>query len=160
MRANVVVAVTIFAALGSGLMGGVFFTFSNFVMPGLARLPPAQGVAAMQSINVTVLNPLFLALFVATGAASGFLVLMGGWRWREPGVIYLVAGGLLYLGGIIAVTAGANVPRNNALLALPADSPEAARYWVSYLSSWVAWNHVRAVSGLGALVSFILALRS
>lgn len=31
-------------------MGGVFFAFSTFVMDGLRRLPPAQGIAAMQSI--------------------------------------------------------------------------------------------------------------
>ena len=30
-------------AVGCGLVGGVFFAFSSFVMPALKRLPPAEG---------------------------------------------------------------------------------------------------------------------
>jgi len=33
-------ALTLFAALGCGLVGGVFFAFSTFVMKALSRLPP------------------------------------------------------------------------------------------------------------------------
>jgi uncharacterized membrane protein len=49
-------ALTLFSALGCGLIGGVFFAFPSFVMNALARLPAAQGIAAMQSINVVVIN--------------------------------------------------------------------------------------------------------
>src|SRR5436190_5913255 len=45
---------TLGSTLGCGLIAGVFFAFSSFVMPALAKLPPAQGLAAMQSINVVV----------------------------------------------------------------------------------------------------------
>ena len=38
---------TLIAAIGCGLVAGVFFAFSSFVMKALARLQPAQGVAAM-----------------------------------------------------------------------------------------------------------------
>ena len=48
---NPIHLLTFIAALGSGLVAGIFFAFSNFVMKALARVPPAQGVAAMQSIN-------------------------------------------------------------------------------------------------------------
>ena len=45
-------------ALGCGLMAGFFLAFSNCVMKSLARLPPAQGSAAMQGMNVAVIiNP-------------------------------------------------------------------------------------------------------
>ena len=44
------------SALGSGLVGGIFFAFSSFIMKAVARVPPAHGIAVMQSINVTVLN--------------------------------------------------------------------------------------------------------
>jgi len=56
------IAVTFVAALGSGLMAGAFFAFSTFVMKALARLPAAAGIAAMQWINVAVINPLFLGV--------------------------------------------------------------------------------------------------
>jgi hypothetical protein len=40
-------------------MPGVFFAFSSFVMAALRRLPAAQGIAAMQSIHVTAVTPVF-----------------------------------------------------------------------------------------------------
>jgi len=40
-------ALTLLVAIGCGIVGGVFFGFSTFVMKALARLPAAQGLAAM-----------------------------------------------------------------------------------------------------------------
>lgn len=57
---------TVLSALGCGLMAGVFFAFSTFVMKALGALPPAQGIAAMQSINVAVINRWFMAAFFGT----------------------------------------------------------------------------------------------
>lgn len=58
---------SILAMLGCGMIGGVFFAFSSFVMRALARLPDAQGLAAMQSINFVVLNWHFLGMVTARG---------------------------------------------------------------------------------------------
>ena len=63
-------AFTVLAALGSGLVAGLFFGFSTAVMKALARLPPAQGMKAMQDINVVILNPVFLAVFMGTALIS------------------------------------------------------------------------------------------
>jgi uncharacterized membrane protein len=60
---------TLVAALGCGLIAGVFFAFSTFVMSALARLQPAQGIAAFQAINITVYNPWFMGTFLGTAAA-------------------------------------------------------------------------------------------
>ena len=58
------------ALLGSALVGGVFFAFSSFVMKALARMPSSEGIAAMQSINVVVINPAFLGAFIGTALLS------------------------------------------------------------------------------------------
>jgi uncharacterized membrane protein len=55
-------ALTLFAALGCGVVAGVFFAFSAFVMRALARLPAQQGIAAMQAINVAAVTPVFIRL--------------------------------------------------------------------------------------------------
>ena len=55
-------ALALLACVGAGTVGGVFFAFSTFVMKALAQLPARQGIAAMQRINVVVLNPLFLGV--------------------------------------------------------------------------------------------------
>src|SRR5262245_47141884 len=108
MRTNMVdrlfFALTLFSALGCGLIAGVFFAFSSFVMNALARLPSAQGIAAMQSINVVVINPLFMTAFLGTAAACALLAVSSLLRWREPGAVYILAGSLLYLVGVILVT--------------------------------------------------------
>ena len=83
-------ALKLVAMLGCGLMAGVFFAFSTFVMPALARLQPAQGIAAMQSINITVINPLFMGVFL--GMAVACLVLTGSAlsKWHQPGAAYML----------------------------------------------------------------------
>ena len=149
---------TFFAALGCGLMAGLFFAFSNFVMKALVRLRPDNGIAAMQSINVAVLNPMFLALFLGTAAASVFLVIYSLVRWPHPGAGWLLTGGTLYLIGNVVVTAAFNVHRNDALARIDASNPEADRAWRDYVAGWTRWNHVRTIAGLAAAASFAMAL--
>jgi uncharacterized membrane protein len=76
-------ALTLAAALGCATMAGVFYAFSAFVMDGLARLPHAQGIAAMQSINVTAVRPAFMTGFVGTAAICAVLVVWALATWGE-----------------------------------------------------------------------------
>ena len=155
---NLFFTLTLLSALGCGLMAGVFFIFSNTVMSALARLQPPQGIAAMQSINRTILNPLFFVAFLGTAATSILLAISLLWRWQQPGAVYLLAGSLLYLVGAILVTIVFNVPMNEALETVEPESVEAANLWTRYLTNWTAWNHVRTVASFLGAVSFILAL--
>jgi len=149
---------TLCAALGSGLIAGVFFAFSTFVMKAFARLPPAEGIAAMQTVNVTVLNPWFMTAFFGTAVLCVLAVLYSLSRWNDPGAVYLFAGGVLYLAGSLAVTIAFNVPRNQALASVARTAPEGAKLWADYLVGWTAWNHVRTVASLAAAASFGIAL--
>jgi len=158
MNDILLLALTLVSALGCGLVAGVFFAFSTFVMPALARLPPAQGIAAMQSINITVINPLFMGALFGTAAASVFLAVTALQSWQEPGAVYLLAGSLLYVLGTVGVTIGLNVPLNNALAAVVADSAEGAQLWRHYLAKWTAWNHVRTAAALAAAAGLTIAL--
>lgn len=150
---------TFTVALGSGLIAGTFFAFSTFVMGALARLPVPQGIAAMQSINVVVINPLFLGVFIGTAILVALLAVMACLNWSAPGTLYLLAGAALYLAGCFLVTMVGNVPLNNALDAVAPDSAEGAALWMRYLQSWNFWNHVRGGASLLASAVFILALR-
>jgi uncharacterized membrane protein len=150
--------VTLLSALGCGLIAGAFFAFSTFVMKALGALSPALGIAAMQSINVVVINPWFMTPFVGTAAVSVAMAIVSLLRWHDPRAPYWLAGALLYLVGTFLVTMVFNVPRNDALAVVAPASPEAARLWVSYLSIWTAWNHVRMLAAIAAAASFTLAL--
>jgi uncharacterized membrane protein len=152
-------ALKLFAALGCGLIAGVFFAFSSFVMSALARIQPAQGISAMQSINVAVINPLFMVVFLGTAAACLFLAASSLFRWHQPGAVFLLVGGLLYLVGTFLVTMVFNVPLNDALAKVDPGNLESANLWTSYVSRWTVWNHVRTVAALAAAALFTFALR-
>jgi len=147
------------AALGSGLMAGVFFAFSAFVMDGLARLPALSGLTAMQSINRAATSPLILAaLFGTTLVCIGLAVWAVAIGKGEASVGWVASGSGLYLIGGLGVTVARNVPMNEALAKVdPGRHPEAGAHWENYLARWTAWNHVRTVASLGASVLLIVA---
>ncbi len=158
MISGVFFTLTFAAAIGSGLVAGVFFAFSTFVMAALARIPPEQGISAMQSINITVINPVFFLAFLGTGALCLALAAGALFRWGQPGAALILAASLIYLAGAIGVTMVANVPLNDALAAVSPGTPEAAALWQRYLDVWTAWNHARTVAPLGAAILFTIAL--
>jgi uncharacterized membrane protein len=152
-------ALTLISAIGCGLVGGVFLAFSSFVMSALGRLRPEHGIAAMQSINITVINPLFLGLFMGMGGFCILLTVFGVTRWQEPGMLFLLAGAALYVIGTIAVTMICNVPQNDALAAIEPASVPGADLWQSYLANWTMWNHVRTIAATLSAIAFTLAFR-
>jgi len=151
-------ALTLLSALGCGLMAGLFFAFSVAVMGALAHIAPAAAIAAMQSINRVILNPVFLSVFMGTAAACGLLAVSALSRWNDPAAVSLLAGGLLYVVGGFLVTIVFNVPMNNALAVVDPASTEGASYWTRYLTHWTAWNHLRTVACLAAAAALTIAL--
>lgn len=151
-------ALKLFAALGCGLVAGIFFAFSTFVMSALARIQPKEGIAAMQSINITVINPWFMVAFFGTGAACIFLAGSSLLKWHQPSAAYLLAGSLLYLVGTLGVTIVFNVPLNDALAIVEPGSTDGVNLWSNYLTNWTNWNHIRTAAALAAAASLTIAL--
>ncbi len=149
---------TLLSALGCGLVAGAFFAFSAFVMAALDRLPPAQGIAAMKSINVTAVTFWFMGAIFGTAVLCLVLAVLSVRMWGEPGSAFLLAGALIYLVITVGVTIAFNVPLNDALAMVDADSTEGAAKWATYVPDWTAWNHVRTVGALLATASLIAGL--
>ena len=146
------------ALLGSALVGGVFFAFSSFIMKALADVPSAEGIGAMQSINVVVINPSFLGAFFGTAMLS---LVAGGLAladWGRPSASFFLGGALFYLVGTILVTMLGNVPLNNRLAAMSATDPGAREVWEHYLGRWTMWNHVRTAAATVAALLYTLGL--
>jgi uncharacterized membrane protein len=157
---GILFGLTLATAVACGLNGGVFFAFSTFVMAGLGRLKPSEGAAAMQSINITAVTPLFMTALFGTGLACLVLIGWGFAELDEPYAGYLIAAGAIYLIGEIALTGGYHVPRNNALARVDPASEEGARVWRTYLVEWTRMNHVRTAAGLAASALLALALQA
>lgn len=148
----------ILAIIGAGLTAGIFFAFSTFVMAALARIPPEQGIAAMNSINITVINPWFFSVFFGTPIVCAILAVMALLKWSEPGTALILAGCLIYILGSLVVTMVFNVPLNNALAAVTSAAGEGGALWTRYLSEWTFWNTVRTIAPLLAMLLFIIAM--
>jgi uncharacterized membrane protein len=128
-------------------------------MKALARLQPAQGIAAMQSINVMAVTPVFMTALLGTAVACVAVAVWALADWHDSYGPWLLAGSVLYLVGTIGLTIGYHVPRNDALAAVePADHGAEAR-WRRYVAEWTRWNHVRVVAALAAAGVLSQALR-
>jgi uncharacterized membrane protein len=149
-----------FAVIGCGLMAGVYFAFSAFVMTALSRIGRASGAAAMNSINTVILRSCFMPLFLGTTLVALGLAAVALLRWGRPGAAPMLAGGLVYVLGMFVVTMRCNVPLNNALQAVDAGKPEAETTWARYVREWTSWNHVRTVASTAACALFVAALTS
>jgi len=147
-----------FCALGCGLIAGVYFAFSAFVMTALGRIDQAQGICAMNGINSTILRSLFMPLFFGTTLASLVLAAVALFRWGRPGATAMLAGGLIYVAGMFLCTIFFNVPLNNALAVVEPASVEAASVWGRYRDRWTVWNHVRTIASTAACALYIAAL--
>lgn len=147
------------AIVGTGMVAGVFFAFSGFVMQGFDRLSPADAARAMREVNVTALRaPLMLAIF-ATALLVAILFVFALLGVPDGGTQWAIAGAALYLVGVIGVTGGANVPRNNRLAAVAeSDAAALAGAWRAFQPGWAAWNHVRTLSSTAACLCLVFAL--
>ncbi len=146
------------ALLGSALIGGVFFAFSSFVMKALERVPSSEGIAAMQSINVVVINPSFLGAFMGTALLSLGVIALALARWSHPSTMFFLGGAIFYFAGTFLVTMVGNVPLNDQLAAVSATDPAAVELWEHYLARWTMWNHVRTAAAMVAALLYTLGL--
>jgi uncharacterized membrane protein len=149
---------TLITALRCGLVAGVFFAFSSFVMAALRRLKSEEGIAAIQSINILAVTPVFITALFGTAAACLGLIAWAVTSWGEAPSALVLAGGGLYVVGTIGVTIAFNVPLNNRLAGLHPQGTDAADYWAKYVTTWTAWNHVRTSAALVAAALLTVAL--
>lgn len=148
ISAGTVDVFTAITVLGSGIVAGVFFTFSTFVMKALAGLPPAEGIAAMQAINLAAVTPPFMAALFGSGLGAIALVATAAPDLSEAGAVLRLAGGIVYLLGPVGLTITYHVPRNDHLAALDPTDPAAAVHWDGYTTTWTSMNHLRTLTAL------------
>jgi uncharacterized membrane protein len=149
---------TIAGVIGAGIVGGVFYAFSTFVMPGLKRLPAGEGVHAMQQFNVTAERPGFMLVFMGTTALCLYLGVRGFLDRGDTRATLLMAGSLLYLIGVFCLTAGQNVPLNDTLATINPHAADVSTHWHHFLNGWEWANHIRTAASIGTSGTFLAAL--
>lgn len=150
------ILITVGAITGAGVVTGLLFAFSNFVMQALAELPNEQGMHAMREINERIINPIFVLFFLGTPlmcAMVGLGAIQNFESWDSAASLF---GSFLYLLGPFGITMLFNVPLNNRLAA--ADLAEADVVWPDYQVRWQRWNHARTWIGVLSIVLLALGL--
>lgn len=142
--------ITVGAITGAGVVTGLLFAFSNFVMQALAKLPNEQGMYAMQEINKKIIKPNFLAFFLGTPLLCAVIGLDALMNFDMERSVFLFCGSILYLVGPFGITMLFNVPLNNQLA--EADVPDADAVWPDYQVRWQRWNHTRTYVGIVSIV--------
>jgi uncharacterized membrane protein len=146
------------AILGTGLIAGVFLAFSSFIMTAFGRLPAATGMSAMQMINITVINPLFMTILFGT-AVNCLALAFAAWRiGGSANTTILVLAAALYIVGTIGITMAFNVPLNESLAAASATNPDSAKLWAGYLQNWTFWNSMRGLAACTSCAALIGAI--
>ncbi|NML19569.1 DUF1772 domain-containing protein [Pseudoflavitalea sp. G-6-1-2] len=138
--------------IATGLLAGLFFSFSVAVIPGLTRLPDAGYLQAFQQINVAILNPVFLLCFMAP------VILLPGATWlqyKQGGPwIWMLAAALVYIIAVFGVTAGGNVPLNDVLAKTDltnATSTALSGYRAAFEPAWNKFHNIRTIANIVSL---------
>jgi uncharacterized membrane protein len=156
MTTRLLTLLLIVASVGAGLMGGLFFVFSNTIIQAFDRLPAGGGVPAMQRINEVILNPVFFLVFFGTALLCLVLLVFYASHLDKPDAWLACVGAVLYLLGCIGVTMVCNVPLNNKLAAVPATATDLVAQWRAYRGPWILWNHVRTIACALAAAAFAI----
>jgi uncharacterized membrane protein len=147
-----------FAAIGAGLMAGVYFAFSGFIMRSLNQLDAANAVHAMNTINKVILRSWFMPLFFGSSLLYLLLAVQALFDWHEPNSPMLLMACLIYLMGMFICTALFNIPLNNRLPKANNGDIDKIQLWFHYYKYWTRWNHLRTASSIVACVLSIYLL--
>jgi uncharacterized membrane protein len=152
--ANIVLLITAFT---TALIAGLFYAWSCSVNPGLGKLPDAGYLAAMQSLNREILNPLFFMSFMGT------LFLLPLCTWLQYGspvstqFYLMLAATIVYAVGTFGVTIMGNVPLNNALDAFNLSaSPDVLHQQRELFEK--PWNRLHSIRTIANAIALILVL--
>ena len=144
------------SAMAVGLTSGLYWAFTVAVMPGLRDSDDRTFIAVMQAINMRIQNIWFLPVFMGSlllPIAAAVALLMGdNLEARRWGVASAVLAAIPF-----ALTAGGNVPLNDALDAAGAvgtiEDPATVRH--AFEGSWNRLNLWRTITSTAALVALI-----
>ncbi len=152
--------ILILAGVTTGMMAGLFFAWSFSVMLGLAKLSDREFVAAMQSMNREIQNPVFFFFFFG---AMIFLPLATGFHYQSnlsPTFWFLLIATVVYLIGVMGVTFLGNIPLNTALDFFQLNNSsvqEISQQRIQFENPWVRLNLIRTLSSFIATVFVIIA---
>ncbi|MFQ5553559.1 MAG: DUF1772 domain-containing protein [Thermoplasmata archaeon] len=152
-------ATLVLAGTLTALIAGLLFGYAVSVNGGLHRLKDSEYVAAMQSINIVIVRPVFLLAFfgpVILLPLAAYLYL----GISASGFALLLLASVLYIGATFGVTVAGNVPLNNRLAGVDlsrASDEEVGQARAQYERPWNRLHAVPTFASVAATVAIFVA---
>ena len=148
----------IIAILSTGLMAGLFYSWSISVTTGLAKLTDENYLRAFQSMNRAIINPAFLIVFMGL---TFMLPLLSYLYYQIDSSLqfkYILSATLFYVLGVIAVTILGNIPLNNSLEALKIDQMSLEQMKTFRQGFEKPWNKLNMIRTFSSALAFACKL--
>jgi uncharacterized membrane protein len=150
--------ILIITATATALIAGLFYAYTCSVNIGLGKLSDEGYIAAMQSINREIQNPLFFISFMGTL----LLLPISTWLQYKVGVsntfYLLLAASLVYAVATFGVTVFGNVPLNDALDQFNLKGASAEEIHLARQKFEGLWNSLHNIRTVASVVSLVLVI--
>ena len=148
------------AILFTGLMAGIFFTWSNAVKPGIGKLSDLEYLRSFQSMNRVILNNTFKIIF--SGAIITTALLPIFYFNLYPNNIFwvFISTFIIYWVGTFGVTIFGNIPLNELLDKTSLANVSLEELKTLRTSIELKWNNFNLIRSISSAVSFTLLIIS
>lgn len=144
----------------TGLMAGIFFTWSNAVKPGIGKLGDIEYLRALQSMNRVILNNAFRIIFLGSIIAVA-LVPVFYFNLYPKNIFWLFVFTLvIYWTGVFVVTVSGNIPLNDILDKTNLESITLEEIKTLRKSIELKWNNYNLIRCISSGITFILLIVS
>ena len=144
----------------TGLMAGIFFTWSNAVKPGIGKLSDIEYLRALQSMNRVISNNTFKIIFLGAIIAIA-LVPVFYFNLYPRNIFWLFVFTLvIYWIGVFGVTVSGNIPLNEILDKTNLESITSEEIKTLRKSIEVKWNNFNLIRCISSGITFILLIVS
>lgn len=141
----------------TGLLAGVFFTWTNAIAPGIGALNDLAYLSSFQAMNRSILNPLFYIVFMGPFFLMGLSFYLIEEKQAKNKMLLAF---VIYFFGVFVVTLLGNIPLNEMLdvvnLAIT-NEIELSRLRASFEKPW---NQLHLVRTVASTLSFSILLLS
>ena len=158
MRTQIIIL--ILAILFTGLMAGIFFTWSNAVKPGIGKLSDIEYLRAFQSMNRVILNNTFKLIFIGAVLATGLVPFFYFHLYPSNIFWLLVSAFIVYWVGAFGITVFGNIPLNEILDKTTLETLSLEELKSLRTSIELRWNNLNLLRTISSLLTFSLLVFS
>ena len=158
MRTQIIIL--ILAILFTGLMAGIFFTWSNAVKPGIGKLSDIEYLRAFQSMNRVILNNTFKLIFIGAVLATALVPFFYFHLYPSNIFWFLVSAFIVYWVGAFGITVFGNIPLNEILDKTTLETLSLEELKSLRTSIELRWNNLNLLRTISSLLTFSLLVFS